>query len=317
MLLRLRERLTGGRSAFARLSGDDGEDRTFWQDLGLQIGARRTGTFCLYASKDDVTEERRVRIQKHVDRICSGSRRLISDNAHLLNKIGFVAEALPQSKFILVIRQLESVVAEWKSGFNKANTNNEDYPAFVHYWPECEFPCWYVLRNDLSRPRITTASLRRWAVGGARFVGLKKGHPVALPWRPCSHEKLSSFLETHPDQSRYYPGEGFCRLPEAWIKMNHNALLQLQQLEPKRWRIVCFEDLVSDPRETIERMLDFLGWDACNPDAASSVMDSKRASVCASLPTEAENDCIHDVVKRHSSMVDAIRQIADRELCQV
>jgi hypothetical protein len=211
---------------------------------------------------------------------------------------------------------LESVVTLWKDTLNEVNTNNTEYPPFVHYWPECEFPCWYVIRNDLLRPRITTASLRRWAVGGARLVGLKQGHPVAVPWRRCLHEKLSSFLETHPDSSRYYPGEGFCRLPEAWLKMNYNALLQLRQLEGNRWRIVRFEDFSTDPRRTMERLLDFLGWDAFDSDLASALARPKRVSVRTSPLTETESECIHDVVKRHSEMLDALRHAADRESCQ-
>lgn len=291
---------------FAELSGDDGEGRTFWQAFGLAIGARRTGTFCLHADKSDVKPEHRLEIQAHVENMCAGGHRLISDNAHLLNKIGFVAEALAQSKFIFVMRKLESVVAEWKYLFQKANTSNEDYPAFVHYWPECEFPCWYVVRNDLLRTGVSAASLRRWAVRAARVVGLKRAGLRSGPSCAFRHEKLSSFLGKHSDLSRYYPGEGFSRLPEAWIRMNHDALLQLLQIKQNRWITICFEELIDHPGDTLRKTLDFLGWELPASTSDLSVLEFDKANSREHLLTEREKAFIEEAVKAHFGLLEVI-----------
>ena len=296
--------------AFGELCGDDGEGRTFWQAFGLRIGARRTGTFCLHADRADLCEEHRGRIQAHVARVCRGGRHLISDNAHLLNKIDYVAEALPQSKFILVVRALETVVSEWKVGFNKANTNNAEYPPFVHYWPEGEFPCWYVVQNDLWRPRITSASVRRWASRVARRVGLKKNSGGRDPSQQCKHERLSSFLKQYPDASRYYPGEGFCRLPEAWIKMNYNALVQLQRLSPQRWLPVPFEALLSQPHETLDRVCDFLNWPSMHWEGIPVLTHLQGMLPRPSQLTETEKQVVQEVARRHSRMVEALESLS-------
>ena len=158
---------------FVELADEDGEGRTFWQAAGLQIGARRTGSECLHAGKSDVTEAQRKLIGSRVSSLCADGRRLISDNAHLLNKIGFVAEVLPESRFILVLHDLESMVGAMKRGFTACNIDNEDYPPFVHYWPDCGYPCWTVLRNDKACSRFSKHALRRGLAEIAHGIGWK------------------------------------------------------------------------------------------------------------------------------------------------
>ena len=216
------------------LTDDDGEGRPFWQAFGLTIGARRTGTYCHCASKADVTADHRSKVQAYVKARCGEAKKLINKNCHLSNKIGFVSEVLPCSQFVHIVREPMGVVASTKVGFNRANESNDSYPAFVHYWPETERPCWWTIRNDCAGPSMNLQTAKRVLRGLYAHAGLVKQTRPTAPFMAWRHARLSRFRQEYPDATRYYPGDGFARLPQAWIELNVGIMNDLRALEKGR-----------------------------------------------------------------------------------
>ena len=229
-----------------------------------------------------------------------------------MNKIGFVAEVLPQSRFILVLHDLKHMMGAMKRGFSECGVNNEDYPPYVHYWPDCEFPCWSVLRNDRIRVLFSKHTWRRNLVRIARKVGLKKVQNAPANISPPKHALLSEFQIDHPDLTRYYPGEGFRRLPEAWLKMNGNALRQLDELDPVSWKVICFQDLLDHPAETLLNVSEFLKWPISNIEPALTSINPGLARSFAAPLTEIELSTIQMVVNEHRDIFERIMQCMNR-----
>lgn len=282
------------------LTDDDFECRTFWQAFGLKIGSAKTGTFCLSVGQDDVTDEHRMKIGAHIKTRCREGRMLINKNPHLMNKIGFVAEVLPTSRFVFIIREIMSTVSSTKLLFERIGISNEDYPPFIHYWPDCKLPCWYTVRNDCMRPQLTFSTMRRTAKKCANALGLKTIKAANSPSRVFKHKILSNFRHDHPDASRYYPGEGFTRIPEAWITQNINALEQLRTLDENRWMLVTYKDMVSDTRETIGRVLEFIKTNKPKLSDIPQQLDFERSEKWKKDLSQEEKESIKALTKQRS-----------------
>lgn len=237
-------------------SDDDFECRSFWQAFGLKIGSRRTGSLCLYASGGDIANDHRSEIQTYVANRGKDAG-IITKNPHLMNKIGFVADVLPNARFVLIVREIMGVVASTKIGFNNANKGDDDYPPFIHYWPNAKFPCWSYLEDDITKRNFNKNKFYRGAKNLFGIFRNAKNQSVNEPGRVFPHIKLSDFEKEHPDRNRYYPGDGFACIPESWLSLNSNALKQLTEIDLSRWMVISYLDLVENPKITIKRILDF------------------------------------------------------------
>ncbi len=288
------------------LTDDDFESRPFWQAFGLRIGSRLTGTFCDCACMEDVNSAQRHSIQAYVRRRCANSRIMINKNPHLINKIGFVAEILPASRFVHIIREAMSVTASIRVAFENANTSNESYPPFVHYWPEGNLPCWWTFRNDCPGPSLTSGTIRRVAREACYRVGLKKRRGYTSPFRIFTHEKLSRIRRAYPDRSRYYPGEGFARIPEAWLTQNVNILHQLRAIDERRWLSVSYSELVAEPQNTIRRILEFTGVFDPQLDRTPQTLDLSRAEKWKTALTGAEQREVRTVINSRKPDLDTL-----------
>lgn len=298
------------------LTDDDCECRTFWQYYGLRIGARATGTYCLAASKEDVRDEHRISIQEHIVKRCINNRMVINDSAHLMNKIGYVAEVLPESRFVHVIRDTMGMVSVTKKGFEHGNTNGESYPPYVHYWPDCEFPCWYTLRNDRKRCWPTIGAMRRKAREVCYCMGIKKRKLARSPSLVIAHERLSVFLEDHPDLTRYYPGDGFLRLPEAWLSQNYNIGLQLDLVEDHRWMGITYRDIVCDTRKTLAKVMEFAGCRDVQMNLIPAQLDKAYLHQWKTDLTDSEKKGVQSIIQSRSHDFNVICESFGEDLLQ-
>jgi hypothetical protein len=237
-------------------SDDDFECRSFWQEFGLMIGSRRTGSLCKCASNKDIVEKHRTEIQAYVTARSKGGG-IITKNPHLMNKISYVANVLPDARFVLIVREIMSVVASTKVGFSKAHKGDEDYPSFIHYWPDAQLPCWSYVEDDMAKNILRKRELYRGIKRLFRTLRNKNHQGSEEPGKVFPLRKLSDFQKEHPDVSRYYPGSGFARIPESWLSLNSNALKQLAGINPERWMVVSYQNLVEDPKNTIGGILRF------------------------------------------------------------
>jgi hypothetical protein len=279
------------------LTDDDFESRFFWQHLGLKIGSRSTGTYCCAAGETDVSPEQQQTMQKQAAYRSRQEKVIITKNPHLLNKIPFVADVWPEARFVLIVRQAMSVVASKKLLFQNDNMHNEDYPPFVHYWPEDPSPCWWTIHNDRAPGAISVGVLRREAKKLCRALGLKKKRSLTAPGRIYGHEPLSSFALEHPDLTRYYPGGGFARIPEAWLTLNANACRELCALESDRWMVIDYSELVAQPRETIQRICQLADIIPGRLEAVPARLDASRANKWQADLTEDEQRIVIESIQ--------------------
>lgn len=281
------------------LTDDDCESRTFWQFYGLRIGARATGTYCYPAYSSQVTDGVREAIQTHVQRRSTNRHLLVNDNAHLMNKIGFVAQCLPNSRFVHVVRDVMALVAYAKQGFQRGNTSNESYSAFIHYWPDGELACWYTLKNNLRWHWPTRGTCRRITRELCQMVHLKGRPEYRSPSVRYRHIGLRAFLKDHPDLTRYYPGAGFARLPEAWISQNHGVLMQFDHLASERVARVTYTELVMRPRDTVKRILEFVGVQNCDCSTLPQTLSCTELAAWQELLDRDEQDVIKGVIQKY------------------
>ncbi|GAB4411982.1 MAG: hypothetical protein OHK0039_17600 [Bacteroidia bacterium] len=76
-----------------------------------------------------------------------------------------------------------------------------------------------------------------------------------------------------PVLSRQYPGD-FSVIPEMWIRVNATALDDLRHIDPARYRIVVYEDLVQRQPEVLRGIFDFLRLDSRHQALADKIADS-------------------------------------------
>ncbi len=63
------------------------------------------------------------------------------------------------------------------------------------------------------------------------------------------------------DRSRLYPGEGFARIPEAWLTINTYITRRLEKLPKLRRTVVYYNRFVETPTEEMGRVYRFLNLD--------------------------------------------------------
>ena len=285
---------------------DDFECRNFWQEFGLTIGSRRTGTFCECAKETDIDESSRVTIQAYVSsRLSQGG--LITKNPHLLNKIDYVANILPNAKFVLIVRDVMGVVASEKVGFNNAFQGDEDSPSFIHYWPDTDFPCWSYVKMDVGGPKqVKKSPLRQFKTLVKKTLVDIKNKSLNEPGKIFPHIKYSEFVRKYPDISRYYPGDGFHRLPESWLTLNFNAIKQLKNLHKSRSIVISYENLVNDTKGVVNEILTFGGYDTPDIDLIPNQLNQDSADKWKSNLTEEEQEIVRIHLEEKNEEFDII-----------
>lgn len=176
-------------------TGDpDGEDHVGWAKHGdcLISGLGNVATspgvqghhYCLYMDEQHATPDIIERMTRYYNQdVLNGdlSKRVINKCPHLSNKLRYARAIFPQAKFVHIIRDCLPVVSSW------IKIMEEGQPGLVLYWPETEFPCFWV-----------------------------------FPAPPNSNRTA---LFQHED--RLFPGGGTTRLVDYWSEVNRNISLQL------------------------------------------------------------------------------------------
>jgi hypothetical protein len=108
------------------------------------------------------------------------SRRVLNKCPHLSNKLRYVRAIFPDARFIHIIREPVAMVASWVKLMRAV-------PELMLYWPEAEYPCFWVLP-------VKEAA--------------KRGHVLAR-------------------EPRFYPGGGPMLLANYWATVNANVSRQL------------------------------------------------------------------------------------------
>ncbi|RBW43595.1 hypothetical protein DS885_13190 [Psychromonas sp. B3M02] len=280
-------------------SDDDFECRKFWQAFGLTIGSRRTGTLCECATKENIDPASKEAINNYVSsRHAKGG--IITKNPHLLNKISYVANVLPDAKFILIVRDIMGVIASEKVGFNDAYKGDEDSPPYVHYWPDTKLPCWsYVQCDNQQEPAAKPSLLVTIKAMIKRVMVNLKNRSFNEPGKALPHQKLSDFYHSHPDKTRYYPGEGFKRLPESWITLNINAINQLKELDNSRWMTIAYNHLVDDTKGVVSKMLTFAGYDAPGLESLPEQLNKSSADKWRTNLSEQEQNIVRETINNN------------------
>lgn len=227
----------------------DLESRPFWMKHGMQCGTILTGTLCASAGADSVSGKAKARIRSAFHRASVGGSRVITKNAHFCNKIPLLHHLFPDAIYIHVVRQDLSVVASMKRAFTDFSEGKTLWgTSCVHYWPNEPRPCWSVLsRQQLPQRRILKEKLRRLVTHRSLIQT-----PAFADW--------TAFRKEHPDGTRYFPGGGFQRLEESWIKSNHNILLDVKDLRlASRYLAINYHSMVEQPNNVFRAVADFLG----------------------------------------------------------
>ncbi len=227
----------------------DQESRPFWMKHGMECGSPLTGTYCGAATRGSISESSKSRIRNAFDRVFSRGQRIFTKNPHFCNKIPLLHDLFPDASYVHIVRQDLSVVATMKKkfiGFCEGDTPWQT--SCVHYWPEGDNPCWNVLsRQTPTRWQLIREKLRRL---------IRKRTLTETP----AFADWPQFQKEHSDPSRYFPGEGFCRLEEAWIRSNLNIVRDVESLRLKnRYLAINYHSLVEQPESTFDCVAAFSG----------------------------------------------------------
>jgi hypothetical protein len=245
----------------------DFEGRVFWQERGFNIGSPRTGTRCDAYGGAAVTDTRAQEMRAYAERRAGRDRHVVNKNPHLSNKIGLVTAVFPEARILHLVREQRAVVASMKLQLDAIHAGDNAYGfPFVHYWPEePTLPCWSCVRARSSKapsPGLARRSrrwLRRWR----------------LPAPP--HATADNFRARHPDPTRYYPGDGFRRIPESWLRLNADIIRQVDAAGAQdRYLALNYADLVQRTRETLAAVAAFAGIERTAPGAVPVALDPSR-----------------------------------------
>jgi hypothetical protein len=132
----------------------DGEDHVGWTQHGNAViggiygnptlddhGSVVGCSCCLHMTADDATEQIKESMHRYYyDAVQQGQARLrvLNKCPHLCNKIGFVQAIFPDAVFVHIIREPVAMAASWVSIMRLV-------PNVCLYWPNVDFPCWWVL----------------------------------------------------------------------------------------------------------------------------------------------------------------------------
>lgn len=275
----------------------DQESRPFWMRHGMECGSPLTGTFCRAAGPQSLTEDNKAGIRERFRRICARGQRVFTKNPHFCNKVPLLHNLFPEARFIHIVRQDLSVVATMKKKFVRFHEGDTPWQtSCVHYWPEEESACWSVL----SRSAPT-----RWQILREKFRRLlhRRGwvmDPAFADW--------TKFKKEHPDPTRYYPGEGFARLEEAWIKSNLAVVRDVENLGLSgRYLALNYRALVEQPDESFSRVADFLQV-KYRPEFSFQSLRPDRQDKWRRDLTEAEVDVCRDQRRVFQPEIDKLTE---------
>ena len=243
----------------------DFECRTFWHERGFSIGSPKTGTRCVGVRTGEVTDEQRREITGYFEERARRDRHIVTKNPHLSNKVGLINDLFPDSRIVHIVREDMSVVASTKLLFQRLyrGVNYRRMP-FRAYWPDVDhLPCWYAVPDE-SPARSLKQRVRR-------LLRATRGMPTP------EHEDPADFRAEFPDDSRYYPGSGFARITESWLKINAEIVRQVDELGiGHRYYPVNYARLVESPRETLRSIASFCEIEAVDPEAVPQSLDTSR-----------------------------------------
>jgi hypothetical protein len=216
----------------------DFEGRVFWQQHGIAMGSPKTGTRCDCHHGRQLAPEMAQTIRNYFAQRAGSTGHIITKNPHLNNKLGLIHTLFPQAKIIHLIRTNLAVVASTKRRFEEAYGGRNYLQVPVkHYWPNVELPCWWCVPETLER----SPNFREQA-------------GVPSP----QHDDYKHFFRLHAEMDRYFPGDGFKRIPESWLHINANLLRQVTTLNlHHNYLLVRYEALVFNTPATLAQIADF------------------------------------------------------------
>jgi hypothetical protein len=297
----------------------DFEGRTTWQQFGCFIGTPKTGTRCLFAGSENATKDARTVVRKYLEKRSGLDRHILNKNPHLSNKILFVNALIPEAKIVFIVRNIYATVSSTKlhlqAVYNGANSLGIP---FVHYWPDTDFPCWYTI------PAFKHQTPDKLKNPWSRFLWLLQSdsknfrHYLRMLIKPPSikmgampHEDPDTFRSSFPDKSRYFPGEGFARIPEAWVTINANILCQLKHIPEKLWITIDYDQFCANTHSTIKRICEFIHAPNYNLKEVPSRLDTKRQHKWKKHLSLKEQKIVRRVLdeqEEHTSVVQDIDQ---------
>jgi hypothetical protein len=283
----------------------DFEARTFWQEHGCTMGSAKSGTYCHGATAADATPELKRRIAESVAKRTRSGKHIVSKCPHLANKVSFVRAMLPEAKFVHIIRDCHGTVASTKLAMESAMKADPHYEVPFHsYWPDCERPCWSVVPADLNR--LPNYAPRK------KLGGLIQ-RPRLIPG--CvQHEDYGAFHEKFSDPTRYYPGEGFARIPESWVRLNHMIVADLREAPEDQKMTVHYHEFCDDPRGVVSRIAEFAGIADVDLEVVPTELDQSTRFKWKKNLSEAEQQDVSDVLREFSSMVEEIQSTVPQPL---
>lgn len=282
------------------LDEGDFECRPFWQKRGFQIGSALTGTRCHGYDGSELCEDTLNDIRVHVNSRTAGGRHVVTKNPHLANKIGLVHACFPEARFVHIIREPMAVVASTKLRFIEQDGAriNPWGVRFVQYWPETDdLPCWWTVpvEEDCEFKEPLKQRIKK-------FIN---GKPLL---RQPQHEDPLHFMRAHPDRTRYYPGEGFKRIPESWLKINANVVRQVDQHGlGDRYLAVNYADVVNRLQPTLQRIAEFAGIPETKPGAVPEVLDETRSQKWKKDLTADEQAAVSRAIEMFDAEAEIIR----------
>ncbi len=196
----------------------DGEDHIGWikhgkciiSGLGYShIEKGHTGYhYCLYMDEKQVTPDIINTMRAYYyNEVLSGdsSKRIVNKCPHLSNKLRYIRAIFPDAKFIHIIRDCLPVVSSWIKIM-------ETQPFQVLYWPDVEFPCFWVLPAPQDRDRETVFhnNDRVFPGGGAARI---------VDYWTAVNSYIPVQLYDSPDQLLTIRYEDLCRNPQALLEI--------------------------------------------------------------------------------------------------
>jgi hypothetical protein len=295
----LREMLARYFPAAVDLDDSDFEGRTFWQSRGFNIGSPRTGTPCDAYDGAAVSDAQKSEMRAHVRQREGGARHIINKNPHLSNKIGLVNAVFPEARIVHLVRDDLATAASTKLRLLATYEGQNVHKApFIHYWPdEATWPCWSCIASGPASFAEQPLALR------LRRLLLKRRTPM------FRHEHAVEFGRLHPDPSRYYPGAGFRRIPEYWLRVNSNIVRQVEAAVIKdRYLPLNYTDLVTRTRETLERIAAFADIDGAARGDVPLSLDGSRQEKWRRDLTDEEQACVAAVTEELAADASLIRE---------
>ena len=152
----------------------DGEDHVGWmQHGGAVIAGLATPQgdsghlgyhFCPHMDESDLGDGVQDAMHRHYAvSVLRGdlSRRVLNKCPHLSNKLRYVRAIFPDATFLHIVREPVAVVASWVKVM-------QAYPQLQLYWPEAEYPCFWVLpaKDAAARGRVVAREPRFFPGGG-------------------------------------------------------------------------------------------------------------------------------------------------------